>query len=316
MLPTMTVSHDSAIHRSSGHTRLEDGSASTPPRVAPAYRPFWYAAVLAVLLAVAALVGILDRSAYAGVPDLLRETWRAQDMVNLVLTPVLLLAWRRALAGSLRAHLVVVGLLTWFAYCYAHLAFAAPFTPVFLVYVAILGMAGFGALDGLVRTDAATVAPVLEAAPRRAAGWFLVVAGVGIAGLWLSDIALGMVGGTPANLHLAALPNPTWVIDLGWLIPMAVAAGVALLRRRVGGPLLAAVLMVALTALSVAMLALTPVALVAGLGEDPVVAPQLVVFTVVFVVLGGIEVWLLGAGSRRMERPVGSWLRPGWWDAR
>ncbi|HSK27843.1 MAG TPA: hypothetical protein VK894_13115 [Jiangellales bacterium] len=273
----------------------------------------WWTTAVAALVAVATTYGLVVDGAYRSVDPLVEQTWRAQDAVTLALLPVLVWAARRAAAGSVRAHLVWLGLLMWVAYCYAHLAFGAPFNDVFLVYVAVLALSGFGLLDGLLRLDVVTVGPVFARAPRRAAAWFLIVAGLGIAGLWLSDIAVELTGGTPANLHLAGLPNPTWVLDLGWLIPMAVGAAVLLRRRHEAGPVVATVLLVMLWVLSVAMLAITPFAVAAGLGDDPSVASQLVVFTVLFVVLAAVETGLLVTGARGGGEVPGPWLRRGWW---
>jgi len=65
--------------------------------------------------------------------------------------------------------------------------------------------------------------------------------------------------------------------------------------------------------LSVAMLTVTPMALADGLGDDPTVRPQLVAFTVIFALLGGIEASLLVAAQRRIGATPATWLRPGWW---
>jgi hypothetical protein len=283
--------------------------------------PFWAdrsvgrAAVLAALAAVAATYGILADDAYRAVPELLRQTWRAQDAVTLASLPVLVRAARRARTGSLPAHLVATGLSTWLAYCYAHLALGSPVTPAFLLYVAILGTAGFGTLDGLLRVDVERVAPAFARAPAGLAAAFLAASGAGIALLWLSDIVRGLLGGVPANLHLAGLANPTWVLDLAWVIPWAFGAAALLRRRHPAGPTVAAVLLVMLLVLSVAMLVTTPFALAAGLGADPAAAPQLAAFTVVFAALGSVELGLLVLGRRRAA-PVGAWRRAGWWASR
>ena len=73
--------------------------------------------------------GPFDPGSYPGIREFQRQTWRAQDAVNLVVAVVLVLAARRAATGSTRAHLVRVGLLAWLTYCYVHLAFKAPFEP-------------------------------------------------------------------------------------------------------------------------------------------------------------------------------------------
>ena len=265
------------------------------------------------LAAVAAIYGLVVDDAYRDVPELLRQTWRAQDAVTLATLPVLLGAWRRAREGSFPAHVLAIGVVTWLAYVYAHLSIGAAFNRMFLVHVAVLALAGFALLDGLVRVDVAAVGPAFTRAPRRAAAWFFVVAGLGIAGLWLSDIVLGLTGGTPANLGLGGLANPTWVLDLAWVIPWSLAAAAMLRRGHPAGPTIAGPLLVMLTILSAAMLVTTPFALSAGLGDDPVVGPQLVVFTVLFAVLGAVEMALLVRSTQRTTSRPRVWWRPGWW---
>lgn len=280
----------------------------------PSLLPGGVVAGLSAMVILATGYGLLEPEAYRAVPELLRETWRAQDAVSLASLPLLVFAWRRARAGSVSAYIVATGLLMWLAYAYAHLAFAVPFTPVFPLYVAILAVAGYGSLDGLVRTDVTALQATFKGAPRRGAAWFLMVCSVGVAGLWLSDIVIGVFGGTPANLHLADLPNPTWVLDLAWVVPAAFAAGVQLLRGRPSGLVVGGVMLVMLTVLSLAMLSLTPFALAAGLGSDSTVAPQIVAFTAVFSVLGAIEVGLLTVAARRALPTTPSRGRDEWWE--
>jgi hypothetical protein len=275
--------------------------------------PLLYTVVLAVLAAAAAGYGLLVADAYRLVSEMTRATWLAQDAVTLVSLPLLIVAARRAQAGSLAAHVGWVGGLTWLTYCYAHLSVGAPFNVLFLVYVAVMGLAGFAMLDGLLRVDADAVSAAFARAPNRIAAGFLGSAGVGIAGLWLSDIVAALPDGRPVNLHLAELPNPTWVLDLVWLIPVSVAAAVMLWRRHPAAALVAGAMLVALFILSSAMLVLVPFAVAAGLHSEPAIAGQLVVFSVVFTVLGVIEAALLTVAHRRMVGARQSWRRAGWW---
>ena len=275
--------------------------------------PLPSAIVLGCLVVAATTYGLLSDDAYRLVTDLTRSTWRAQDAVTLACVPVLIWAAVRARSGSFPAHVLSVGLFTWFTYCYAHQAVGVPFNAMFLVYVAILALAGFATIDGIVRVDVVSTAPAFTRAPRRAAAWFLAIAGVGIAGLWLSDIVPALPDGLPVNIHLAELPNPTWVFDLAWLIPWALAAAWMLHRRHPAAPVVSGVVLVMLLILSVAMLTVTPMALADGLGDDPTVRPQLVAFTVIFALLGGIEASLLVAAQRRIGATPATWLRPGWW---
>lgn len=273
-----------------------------------------YLVGLSMFVAIAAAYGLLADDAYRLVSPLTRATWRAQDAVTLVALPALVAAGRRAVAGSFRAHVTAVGILTWLTYGYAHLAVGAPFTPVFLVHIVVLGMAGFAMLDGLLRVDVRTVAAAFDDAPYRTASRFLLVAGVGIAGLWLSDIVPGSFGGSPRELHLSQLPNPTWVLDLAWVIPLSLGAAWMCRRRHPAAPLVAGSLLVMLLILSLSMLAIAPVALAAELGGDPAVRAQLVAFSVVFSILGGFEAWLLATAGRGMGRAE-AWRTDSWWCA-
>lgn len=288
----------------------------TPPPAVPtagAPLPVSYLLVLSALVVAATAFGLLSEDAYRSVSALTRSTWRAQDLVTLATVPLLLWASARARSGSLAAHVASVGIFTWLTYCYAHQAIGVPFTAMFLAYVAILGLAGFAMIDGVVRVDVVAVAPAFARAPYGAAVWFLTVASVGIAGLWLSDILSAVPGGLPANLHLAELPNPTWVLDLAWIIPSALAGAWLLRRRHPAGPVVSGVMLVMLLILSVSMLTVTPVALLDGLGGDPEVRPQLVAFTVIFLVLGAVEALLLATARYRLGSTPQPWMRPGWW---
>lgn len=272
-----------------------------------------YFGLLAGLVVASTVYGLVVDDAYRLVSDMTRETWRAQDAVTLFSVPVLLWSSRRSRAGSLSAHLLTTGIVLWWAYCYAHLSIGAPLNPQFLVYLAILSLAGFATLDGLLRLDVAAIRPELAHVPWRAAAWFLTLGGVGIGALWLSEIVTAWPDGLPANIHLSELPNPTWVLDLAWIIPMCLAAARLLRRRHPAGPALAAVMLVALLILSASMLLLTPFALAAGLQTDGDIRTQMIVFTLVFTVLGAVETWLLVRGRRRLGTVTSPWLRSGWW---
>lgn len=298
--PATQTTADTRGSRQRGHT---DGRPLSPA----------YFGALAVMVLVATVYGLVVEDAYRLVSEMTQETWRAQDAVSLSLVPVILWSSRRTRARSLTAHLLTTGIALWWAYCYAHLSIGAPLNPLFLVYLAILLLAGFATLDGLLRLDVHAVEPAFTRAPLRAAAWFLALGGIGIGTLWLSEIIAAWPGGLPPNIHLSELPNPTWVLDLAWIIPMCLAAVVLMRRHHPAGPVLAAVMLLALLILSVSMLLVTPFAVAEGLHTDPEIRTQIVVFTVVFTALGAVELWLLLRGRRRLGSVPSAWLRDGWW---
>ncbi|HXI55738.1 MAG TPA: hypothetical protein VNO55_06750 [Polyangia bacterium] len=202
---------------------------------------------LALLVAVASLGGIFSAATYA------RETanWAAQgigqDYFDLfVAVPWLAISAGLALRGSRRALFLLAAGYLYTIYEFVIYAFAVHFNALFLVYCATLGLAVF-ALAGitalLVRRDAARwYAPVI---PRRTAGIFLVAVGVLFGAAWLGEILAAIAHGTAPRsvLEAGAATNPVHVLDLAVILPLHLVAGVALLRRRQVGHLLAPVLL-------------------------------------------------------------------------
>ena len=213
---------------------------------------------LALLLAVASLVGILSPATYA------RETenWAAQavgqDWVDLLFgVPWLVMSAWASLRGSRRARILLAGGLAYTAYELVIYAFAVHFNALFLVYCASLGLSLLsllGVVAGLAREDAPRWFE--DTVPIRTPGIFLVTIGVAFALLWLAEILPALARGSipPSVAEAGLLTNPVHVIDLSTVLPAHVAAGVLLLRRHRAGYVAAPVVLAfgVLMALSIA----------------------------------------------------------------
>lgn len=219
--------------------------------------------LLAGVVGVASLAGLLLPRLYAHE----HPTWAAQglgqDAVTLALVvPLLVAATRRARAGSVAAQLVWAGCLVYLAYSYALYALFVHFGPAFPLYVAALGLSCYLLVGWMLyaqRTDLARAFP--EHTPVRLAGGVLVGLGLVFYGLWSREVVQALLSGrAPASATAIGFPvNPIHVLDMALLLPGLVLAGLALLRRRPLGYLMAAPLLVALTLLGVAILAMAVV---------------------------------------------------------
>ncbi|MGI5175162.1 hypothetical protein ACQEVZ_02375 [Dactylosporangium sp. CA-152071] len=234
---------------------------------------------------------------------------RGQDLLTLLAVPALVWSAARARAGSLRAHLLWLGIVLYLAYSYVTYAFSVPFNDAFLGYVAVLGLSSYGLLNGLLGIDVDAVAPAFAATPRRVTAWSLALTGAAFGLLWLSDILSAFPGGLPTNRFVYDLPNPIHVIDLAWLIPLVMATAVLLWREYPAGPVLAAVLLVKLLTLGLALLSMVVFMLAAGNGLESSDVP-VVVLAVTMTVLATT---LLAVGARRMRRVTGAWMRASRW---
>src|SRR5687768_4153961 len=105
-------------------------------------RAWWTMGVtwlLALTVVAATLYGLLSDRAYRLDRTVHLESM-AQDVLTLAIVPVLIWAGRRSSAGSLRGHLLWLGLLGYIAYTYLIYAFGVPHSSAFLLYVAALTM--------------------------------------------------------------------------------------------------------------------------------------------------------------------------------
>jgi hypothetical protein len=214
------------LHNPTGTPRLKAVSATA----------WLWLSMLAALLAIAgSVVGLADGRIYARLTPTFLPQALAQDVANLVIaSPALLILAALALRGSLRAYLLWLGVLTFTVYNYVIYTVSVPFGPLFLLWVAVLGLCLFTLLGGVAAVDHAAVAA--HFASRRAVqvvAWFLIVVAVFFGFLWLSeDVPALLSGATPQSVSDMALPtNPVHVLDLAFFLPGVIAIGVSLLKR-------------------------------------------------------------------------------------
>jgi hypothetical protein len=198
-------------------------------------RWFWLSSAAALLAAVGSAVGLLRvASIYGQETAVLADAATAQDLVNLLLVaPLLVILGWRAHRGHLRAYLVWVGCLAFTVYNYAIYAFSIHFGPLFLLWVAVLGLSMFTLIGGLATLDAAAIEARFTRRGVRATGWFLIGVAVLFALLWLHEIVPDLLASAPSRSASAwKVPtNPVHVLDLAFFLPAAATSGVLLLRR-------------------------------------------------------------------------------------
>jgi hypothetical protein len=198
---------------------------------------------VAILLAVVSLGGLLS-SAYA------RElpAWEAQAIGQdwfdlLIAVPAIAICGFFARSGSYRWSVLLAGAYAYTVYEMVIYAFAVHFNALFLVYCATLGLAGY-ALIALVIDLARRVEPV-DRRGAHLAGGFLIIVGSLFALLWLAeDVPAVVRGQAPQSLVDTGLfTNPVHVIDLAFVLPAHVLAGVWIWRGRRAGELFAPIVL-------------------------------------------------------------------------
>jgi hypothetical protein len=203
--------------------------------------PLWsrLSVAAALLAAAGSVIGLLGQEHIYGreTPDLYNAAI-AQDLVNLFLVaPLMVIVAVRASQGSRRSWLCLIGFLAFTAYNYAIYSFSIHFGPLFLIWVAVLGLSVFaaaGSLAGLIQTS---VGARLSGPAVRLPAWFLIAMSAFFTVLWFSEIVPDLLAGRPSTSAATynVPSNPVHVLDLAFFLPAVCASGVLLLRRhRIG----------------------------------------------------------------------------------
>ena len=222
------------IRRNSSAVNSRVSSSLSEPITLPALWA-WLAFLVALLAAVASVVGLLAAGRIYGKETVtLADAATAQDIVTLlVVVPLLGLLSLRARRGSLAALLCVPGILAFTTYNYAIYAFSIHFGPLFLVWVAVLGLSIFALVGGLATADMSAITRRFAGRTMTVTAVFLIVVAGLFALLWLSEIVPDLLAGKPSHSanDWKVPTNPVHVLDLAFFLPAVITTGV-LLRRR------------------------------------------------------------------------------------
>ena len=195
----------------------------------------WLSLTAALLAAAGSGAGLwASDSIYDKETVALADASAAQDIVNLVLVaPSMAALAVSASRGSLRAYLCWLGFLAFAVYNYAIYTFSIHFGPLFLVWVAVLGLSLFALIGGLLTLDSTAVKAWFAGRATPMAAWFLIVVAALIVLLWLSEILPDLLAGDPSSSASDwNIPtNPVHVLDLAFFLPALCATGILLLRR-------------------------------------------------------------------------------------
>lgn len=264
---------------------------------APFHNAFiWlWLSILAALLAVAgSVIALSVPSIYAGLTPVFLPQALAQDIANLaIVSPAWLILAILALRGSLRAYFLWLGVLTFTVYNYVIYTFSIPFGPLFLLWVAVLGLSLYALIGGVTAVDHKAAASSFTS--RRAitvTAWFLIVTAVLFGLLWLSeDVPALLTGSRPQSVVDMALPtNPVHILDLGFFLPAVIATGLMLLKKKPLAYSVAPAFIVFLVTIGIPIL-LTPV--VQAARAETAAWGVVVPIGALTVILLGLLAWLL-----------------------
>ena len=218
--------------------------------------------------------------------------YKGQDAVVLFLgVPMLVLTTLLYQRGSLIGHLLLVGVLGYFVYIYASMAFGAAYNPLFLLYTAVFGISLFGFLivfnSAIIKLAAVDD---LISLPGRGLVIFMFVSGATTLFVWGAPLIEALMSGSaPARMD-SYTTMVTYAIDLAIITPATIICGFMILRGNPTGYVMAMPLLTLIILLAPQILISTIFQYRAGV---PFSTGEMIGPVAGFVILGSVGLWLL-----------------------
>lgn len=206
---------------------------------------------------------------------------QGNDLITLMVgLPLLALSAWLAFRGSLRGRLLLTGTLGFFLYTYMSMSMLTAYNALFLVYVALFALSLYAFVLSMLAIDVSSLPGHFS--QRLPHGWIagvLFAVGGFLAFAWLARIGTPLLQGqTPA------LENTTTLViqamDLALIAPLAILAGLLLLRRHAWGYLLASVALLKGLTMSLAVSTMAINMALAGVPDSVLIMAPFIILTV------------------------------------
>ncbi|MDR3652293.1 MAG: hypothetical protein P4L34_04900 [Paludibacter sp.] len=224
---------------------------------------------MAILTAIVSFAGIFIENTYARENALYAAQGIGQDIVNLfIVVPVLLVAalfaWRKNKLGLL----IWSGIVFYLAYSYTIYSFGLHFNNLFIAYCSILGLSFYSLVYYLITSLKETVSEwFAKETSTKSTGIFLIIIAVLFYFIWLSEIIPATLANTtPKSItESGLLVNPVHVLDIAICLPALFITGIALIKKKNIGFLLAPTMMIFCIFMAIAIAAMVLVMKAKGL---------------------------------------------------
>lgn len=215
---------------------------------------------LAILTALVSYAGIFTESTYAKETGVYAAQGIGQDIVNLfIVVPVLFIAavfaWRKSKLGLL----IWSGAIFYLAYSYTIYCFGMHFNSLFIAYCLILGLSFYSLVYFLITSLKEDVTGwFVNKVSTLSTGIFLIVIAILFYFIWLSEIIPAILNNTtPKSItESGLLINPVHVLDIAICLPALIITGIALIKKKNIGFLLAPTMMIFCILMAVAIAAM------------------------------------------------------------
>lgn len=213
---------------------------------------------------------------------------KGTDFVMLIVSVHFFFLTRKS-EKSAKYRFLHIGLLSGLVYYSACLVFSVTFNRLFLIYVLLFSSSLFAMiflLSKLIKED--NLPKSIVGKSFKGTALFLILSGSSVL-IWLEFIIPALVNGQPLSIIGVYTTEPTFVLDLGIVLPVYFGCGIALLKKKESGYNLAPVLLTFITIVGLTVIGQNIFQSYIGV-EIPI--RQLFGLVISFAVLGSVAVIL------------------------
>lgn len=181
----------------------------------------------------------------------------AQDYVTLFLgIPLLLFSLYLAGKGFIKGRLLLTGTLGYFLYTYTSYSFLSMYNSMFLLYVVLMSASFFTFVLAIISFDQSNLHAYFDKKiPAKFIGSFLLLVSILFGLMWLAKIIPSLHTAPDGLEHYTTLVIQA--LDLGFIVPAGILAGILFMKRSPFGYLLGSILIVKFITLLTALTAMT-----------------------------------------------------------
>lgn len=215
---------------------------------------------------------------------------RGTDLITLFIAiPILICSILLNRKGLIKYRLLLAGILSYFLYYSASLAFGVSYNILFPAYILFFSSSLFSFVVAIKGIDVKSISDkISDKMPRRRIAVFMIFAGLSVF-VWLFEIISSLSTGRPPASLAIYTTEPTYVFDLGIIAPSAFTCAVLLFQKKPLGYVFAPILLVLNSLVGAVVISQTIVQKAAGVNIS---LGAFIAFVGVFVVTSLIAILL------------------------
>ena len=207
-----------------------------------------------------------------------------QDIVTLIIgLPLLLISLFIYRKNLLKGKLLLTGTLGYFLYTYTSYSFLSMYNSFFLIYVMLMSLSFYAFTLTMMSFDLENISSCFsKKLPVKLIGGVLIFMAIAVGMMWLEIILPALKQGTFPKLLEQYSTLTIQVLDLGFVVPTTILAGVLLIKRKPFGYLLASVMIIKEVTLVTAIISMVIVQIYSGINVGLI---QILMFSIFDLVL-------------------------------